>query len=146
MGAIVAGPDGVDTPVHMGSYGIGPTRVVAAIIEASHDDDGIIWPASVTPFDVALANLKPGDDATDAMCDDIETRLENAGLSWLHDDTDNRAGAKFATMDLIGLPVQIIVGPRGAKQGEVEIKNRASGERDTMSVDGLMSMLADRVA
>ena len=145
MGAIVAGPDGVDTPVHMGSYGIGPTRVVAAIIEASHDDDGIIWPASVTPFDVAMANLKPGDDATDAMCADIERRLENAGISYLLDDTDNRAGAKFATMDLIGLPVQIIVGPRGAKDGEVETKIRATGERDTMSVDGLMSMLTARL-
>jgi prolyl-tRNA synthetase len=144
MGAIVAGPDGVDTPVHMGSYGIGPTRVVAAIIEASHDDDGIIWPASVAPFDVALANLKPGDDVTDAMCADIERQLENAGISYLMDDTDNRAGAKFATMDLIGLPVQIIVGPRGAKDGEVETKIRATGERDTMSVDGLMSMLTAR--
>ena len=144
MGAIVAGPDGVDVPVHMGSYGIGPTRVVAAIIEASHDDDGIIWPASVAPFDVALANLKPGDDATDAMCADIESRLTSAGLSYLHDDTDNRAGAKFATMDLIGLPVQIIVGPRGAKTGEVETKIRATGERDTMSVDGLMAMLSSR--
>ncbi len=144
MGAIVAGPDGVDTPVHMGSYGIGPTRVVAAIIEASHDDNGIIWPSSVAPFDVVLANLKPGDDASDAMCADIERRLENAGISYLLDDTDNRAGAKFATMDLIGLPVQIIVGPRGAKDGEVETKIRATGERDTMSVDGLMSMLTAR--
>ncbi len=144
MGAIVAGPDGVDTPVHMGSYGIGPTRVVAAIIEASHDDDGIIWPVSVAPFDVALANLKPGDPATDAICADIESRLENAGMSYLHDDTDNRAGAKFAAMDLIGLPVQIIVGPRGAKDGEVETKIRATGERNTMSVDGLMSMLSAR--
>ena len=141
MGGVVAGPDGVDVPVHMGSYGIGPTRVVAAIIEASHDDDGIIWPKSVTPFDVGLVNLKPGDDKCDAMCADIEARLENAGISCLHDDTDARAGAKFSTMDLIGLPLQIIVGPRGAASGEVEAKERASGDRDTMGVDALMNRL-----
>ncbi len=141
MGAVVAGPDGVEVPVHMGSYGIGPTRVVAAIIEASHDDDGIIWPKSVAPFDVALLNLKAGDGTCDAMCADIEQRLDSAGLSCLHDDTDARAGAKFATMDLIGLPVQVIVGPRGAAAGEVEVKVRATGERETVSVDGLMAML-----
>jgi len=141
MGAVVAGPDGVDVPVHMGSYGIGPTRVVAAIIEASHDENGIIWPKSVAPFDVALVNLKPGDETCDTMCGDIETRLNNAGISYLYDDTDARAGAKFAAMDLIGLPVQIIVGPRGAASGEVEVKDRATGDRDNMGVDGLMTIL-----
>ncbi len=141
MGAVVAGPDGVDVPVHMGSYGIGPTRVVAAIIEASHDENGIIWPRAVAPFDVALVNLKPGDAASDGMCSDIEARLNNAGISYLYDDTDNRAGAKFATMDLIGLPLQIIVGPRGAATGEIELKYRASGDRETLGIDGLMTLL-----
>ena len=113
----------------MGSYGVGVSRLVAAIIEASHDDDGIIWPDSVAPFSVGLINLKPGDETTDEVAEGLMVRLEHAGISVLYDDIDQRAGAKFASMDLIGLPWQLIVGPRGAKSGEVEIKRRATGER-----------------
>ena len=141
MRARVAAADGSEQPVHMGSYGIGVSRLVAAIIEASHDDAGIIWPASVSPFDVGLVNLKPGDDATDEVSEALAVRLERAGKSVLYDDLDARAGAKFATMDLIGLPWQLIVGPRGAASGEAEIKNRATGERQTMSIDAALNFL-----
>ena len=143
MNAKVAGPDGVEVPVHMGSYGVGVSRLLGAIIEAHHDDDGIVWPASVAPFDVGLINLKPGDAATDAACDEIEAQLSAAGLDVLLDDVDTRAGAKFATMDLIGLPWQLVVGPRGLKDGTVELKNRASGERVAMSVQDAVNRLVE---
>jgi prolyl-tRNA synthetase len=141
MGAKVTGPDGVERPVHMGSYGIGPSRLVAAIIEASHDEAGIIWPDSVAPFDVALINLKTGDAATDAACTEIQASLEAAGLTVLYDDRDERPGAKFATADLIGLPWQVIVGPRGLAEGKVEIKRRAGGERETIAPIDLIARL-----
>lgn len=129
MGATVQGPDGKEHAVSMGSYGIGPTRLMAAIIEASHDENGIIWPESVAPFDAVVVNMKPGDAGCDEMAAKLETSLEANGREVLVDDTDQRAGAKFATADLIGVPWQIIVGPRGVAAGEVEIKSRATGER-----------------
>ncbi|MBO6539298.1 MAG: proline--tRNA ligase [Rhizobiaceae bacterium] len=132
MKASVTGPDGKEHFVSMGSYGIGPSRLVAAIIEASHDENGIIWPASVAPFDVALINMKPGDGDCDRIAGEVEAALKSAGMDVLYDDTEQRAGGKFATADLIGLPWQVIVGPRSAAAGEVEIKNRASGERETL--------------
>jgi prolyl-tRNA synthetase len=130
MEARVTGPDGQERDVHMGSYGIGPSRLVAAIIEASHDEQGIIWPAAVAPFDVALLNLKAGDAATDAACARLEKELAARGLDVLHDDRNERPGAKFATADLIGLPWQILVGPKSLAEGKVEVKHRASGERE----------------
>ena len=133
MRAVVAGPDGKEVPVHMGSYGIGPTRLVPAIIEASHDEAGIIWPDAIAPFDVSILNLKPGDSATDRVSGELELALEARGLSCLIDDTDERPGGKFATADLIGLPWQIIVGPKGLAEGKVELKRRATGERVTLS-------------
>ncbi len=141
MGAKVTGPDGKDVPVYMGSYGIGPSRVTAALIEAGHDENGIIWPASVAPFDVGLINLRVGDNATDTACRDLYEKLINAGFDPLYDDTDNRAGGKFALADLIGLPWQLIVGPRGLQNGEVELKERASGERENLSMDATMNKL-----
>jgi prolyl-tRNA synthetase len=135
MGAKVKGPDGVDHEVHMGSYGIGPSRLVAAIIEASHDDDGIIWPESIAPFQVGIINMKAGDEACDKTSNKIYEQLSNAGLEVLYDDTDNRAGAKFATMDLIGIPNQIVVGPRGVEKNEVEVKRRGDAEKITLSPD-----------
>ena len=139
MKASVTGPDGKDHFVSMGSYGIGPTRLVAAIIEASHDENGIIWPESVAPFDIGLINMKPGDAECDRICAEVEAAYEKAGVSVLYDDTDQRAGAKFATMDLIGIPWQVIVGPRGAAAGEVEVKRRATGERHNKSVADLIA-------
>jgi len=137
----VAGADGAEHAVHMGSYGIGVSRLVGAIIEASHDENGIIWPDSVAPFSVGLINLKPGDAVTDEVCDGLLLRLENAGISVLYDDVDQRAGAKFAAMDLIGLPWQVIVGPRGAGTGEVEIKRRATGARESLTIDAAINRL-----
>lgn len=142
MNAKVAGPDGKEHAVHMGSYGIGPSRLVGAIIEASHDENGIIWPESVAPFDLGLINLKSGDAATDTACANIYNSLTKAGLDVLYDDTDQRAGGKFARMDLIGLPNQLIVGPRGLANGEVELKNRASGERQSMSIEAAINNLS----
>ncbi len=139
MGASVTGPDGKEHHVSMGSYGIGPSRLIAAIIEAFHDEAGIIWPESVAPFDIALINMKPGDPACDGVCEDLYARLADAGKEVLYDDTDQRAGGKFATADLIGLPWQVIVGPRGVAAGEVEIKNRRTGERETLSPAALLA-------
>ena len=146
MGAKVAGPDGVERPVHMGSYGVGVSRLLGAIIEASHDDAGIIWPDAVAPFRVGLINLKPGDARVDAECARLHDALEAAGVSVLLDDVDARAGAKFATMDLIGLPWQLVVGPRGLDSGEVELKRRATGERETMTPEAALNRLAATAA
>ncbi len=139
MGAKVQGKDGKEHPVHMGSYGIGPTRLVPAIIEASHDENGIIWPASVAPFDVVIINMKAGDAACDAACEKLYYSPSNAGKDVLYDDTDDRAGQKFATADLIGVPMQIIVGPRSVANGEVEVKDRKTGERETVTVEAAMN-------
>ncbi|TIN05394.1 MAG: proline--tRNA ligase, partial [Mesorhizobium sp.] len=117
-----------------GSYGIGPSRLVAAIIEASHDDNGIIWPEAVAPFNIGLINMKVGDAECDRVCDELYAALTSAGKDVLYDDTDQRPGGKFATADLIGLPWQVIVGPRGVASGEVEIKHRRSGERETLPI------------
>ena len=141
MGAKVAGPDGVDQFVHMGSYGIGVSRLVGAIIEASHDEAGIIWPESVAPFRVGLINLKVGDPKVDQASETLHQRLTNAGITVLYDDLDQRAGAKFASMDLIGLPWQVIVGPKALERGEVEIKRRATGARETLPLDSLVERI-----
>jgi prolyl-tRNA synthetase len=134
MEAKVAGPDGKDHYVSMGSYGIGPSRLIAAIIEASHDENGIIWPEAVAPFQVGIINMKTGDAECDRVSEELYDALTAAGKEVLYDDTDQRSGGKFATADLIGLPWQIIVGPRGVAAGEVEIKNRRTGERETLSI------------
>ncbi|MDA1098546.1 MAG: proline--tRNA ligase [Proteobacteria bacterium] len=139
MGATVMGADGVEVPVEMGSYGIGVSRLVGAIIEASHDDDGIIWPASVAPFHVGLINLKVGDADCDRTVANIYETLRRAGVEVLLDDSDGRAGGKFATMDLIGLPWQMIVGPRGLKSGVVEVKERCTGVRQELSIEAAMT-------
>jgi prolyl-tRNA synthetase len=146
MGAKVQGPDGELTPVEMGSYGIGVSRLVGAIIEASHDDAGMIWPQSVAPFDIGLINLKAGAADTDAACEAYYTRLQNAGFDVLYDDRDDRAGAKFAAMDLIGLPWQLIVGPKSLKVGEVELKERATGARHSLTFDSALTMLTAAAA
>ncbi len=141
MRATVQDADGKEREVHMGSYGIGPTRLAAAIIEASHDDKGIIWPEAVAPFDVALINLKAGDSDTDAACEDAYAKLHATGIDVLYDDTKERPGSKFATAELIGLPRQLIIGPRGLKSGMVELATRATGERDEMTVEAAMNAL-----
>jgi prolyl-tRNA synthetase len=142
MGATVMGPDGVEVSVEMGCYGIGVSRLVAALIEAYHDPAGIKWPEPVAPFALGLINLRPGDAACAALAADLEAKLGRAGIEVLHDDTEESAGAKFAAMDLIGLPWQAIVGPRGAKQGVVELKCRATGERQELSPDALPGRLS----
>jgi len=139
MGLCVAGPDGKNIIPEMGSYGIGVSRMVGAIIEASHDEAGIIWPESVAPFRVAILNLRAGDAATGAVCEDFYAKLAGGALL---DDRDERAGAKFADADLMGMPWQIIVGPKGAAAGRVELKRRATGERHEVSVDDALQVVA----
>ena len=141
MGAVVTGPDGEEVAVEMGSYGIGVSRLVGGIIEASHDDDGIIWPEAVAPFKVGLINLRAADEACTAACNRLYDTLATAGVECLYDDTGGSAGAKFAQMDLIGLPWQLIVGPRGVKAGTVELKNRKTGERDEISAESALARL-----
>ena len=133
MNATVQGPDGKPVAVHMGSHGIGVSRLLGAIIEASHDDKGIIWPEGVTPYHVGIVNLKQGDDVVDAACDALYKEFTVAGLEALYDDRTERAGGKFATMDLIGLPWRIIVGPRGLKNGLVELVSRRTGNNQEMT-------------
>ena len=144
MRAVVNGPDGKETPVFMGSYGIGPSRLVAAIIEANHDDAGIVWPEPVAPFHVGLANLKVGDAATDAACASLYGRLQGAGIDVLYDDRDDRPGAKFATLDLIGVPWQIVIGPKALAEGKVELKRRATGEKVLVSADDAVARVTAR--
>jgi prolyl-tRNA synthetase len=141
MGATVTTAGGETIPVEMGSYGIGVSRLMGAIIEASHDEAGIIWPDSVAPFAVGLINLRVGDAATDKACAELYAKLRGAGVEVLYDDKDERAGAKFSAMDLIGLPWQLIVGPRGLAKGEVELKRRATGERSELSIESALSRL-----
>jgi len=141
MGAMVTGPDGKEHPVHMGSYGIGPSRLVAAAIEASHDEAGIVWPDQIAPFDVALLSLKAGDSAVDAACEGLYRDLQAAGFSVLYDDRDDRPGAKFAAADLIGLPWQVIVGPKSLAEGKIELKRRRTGERELLAIADVIARL-----
>ncbi len=143
MKAVVTGPDGTEQPVHMGSYGIGPTRLVAALIEVFHDDAGIKWPDAVAPFTAAILNLKQGASDTDAACEQLYAALTAKGIDTLYDDLDERPGAKFATADLIGIPWQILIGPRGLAEGKVEVKRRADGSRELMTpADALARLTA----
>jgi len=141
MKSTVTGPDGRETPVHMGSYGIGSSRLVAALIEAFHDENGIIWPQSVAPFDVSLLNLKIGDSGTDETCATLYKALTARSLDVLYDDRDERPGAKFATADLIGSPWQVMVGPKSLAEGKLELKRRKTGERHLLSVEDAVLML-----
>ncbi|MEJ1992969.1 MAG: proline--tRNA ligase [Maritimibacter sp.] len=134
MGATVNDKDGNKVPVHMGSHGIGVSRLVGALIEANHDEKGIIWPEGVTPFHAGIVNLRQGDAETDAACEEIYKELKSVGLEPLYDDREERAGAKFATMDLIGLPWRITVGPRGLKNGVVELTSRRTGESEELAL------------
>ncbi len=144
MKAVVNGPDGKETSVHMGSYGIGPSRLAAALIEANHDEAGPIWPDAVAPFRVGLINLKVGDAATDGASKRIHQALESAGVDVLYDDRDERPGAKFATMDLVGAPHQVIVGPKSLADGKVELKTRRTGERELVSVEAAIDKLGGK--
>ena len=143
MNAGVQGPDGKQVNVHMGSHGIGVSRLVGALIEANHDDKGIIWPEGVTPFHAGIVNLRQGDSATDAACEQVYQGLAAKGLEALYDDRDERAGAKFATMDLIGLPWRVTVGPRGLGNGVVELTSRRSGESEEMSIEAVIARIGE---
>jgi prolyl-tRNA synthetase len=142
MGATVQGPDGKSVPVHMGSHGIGVSRLIGAIIEANHDERGIIWPEGVTPFHAGIVNLKQGDAEADAACEALYASLVALGMEPLYDDRDERAGGKFATMDLIGLPWRITVGPRGLKNGVVELTCRRTGVSEELPPEAAVEKLA----
>jgi len=146
MKANVMNKEGKEVTVKMGSYGIGVSRLVGGIIEAFHDENGIVWPKSVAPFGAGIINLKAGDEGTDAACETIYAALKAAGVDPLYDDKNDRGGQKFARMDLIGLPYQIVVGPRGLKTGEVEVKTRASGERQSLSIEAAIDFITQAFA
>ena len=142
MNAKVITPENSEVPVHMGSHGIGVSRMIGAIIEASHDDNGIIWPEAVTPFGVGIVNLKQGDEETDSACEALYKSTTLLGIDPLYDDRSERAGAKFASMDLIGLPWRITVGPRGLKSGVVELTSRKTGESEELTPELAVEKLA----
>ena len=143
LGATVQDADGNSVAVHMGSHGIGVSRLIGAIIEANHDDKGIIWPEGVTPFHCGIVNLKQGDSEADAACENLYKALIKHGLEPLYDDRNERAGGKFATMDLIGLPWRITVGPRGLKNGVVELTCRRTGESEEMAPEAAVAKVAE---
>lgn len=142
MGATVQNSNGELVPVEMGSYGIGVSRLVGGIIEASHDDNGIIWPEEVAPFKISLLNLKSGDAACDAACEKLYQDYQQNGVEVLYDDRDERAGAKFADADLMGMPWQVTIGPKGVAAGMAEVKNRKTGEKQEISLESAISKLA----
>ena len=142
MRAVVAGPDGVERPVHMGSYGVGVSRLLGALIEANHDEAGMIWPEAVAPFHVVLLNLRVGDAGCDEACAQAYRRLTDRGVETLYDDTAERPGAKFATADLIGVPWRLTVGPKGIAAGEVELKRRDTGEQRSLSLHEALNAIA----
>ena len=141
MKAMVAGADGAEVAIHGGSYGVGVSRLVGAIIEACHDDAGIKWPEAVAPFKAAILNLKQGAADTDAACEQLYRELTAKGVEVLYDDTDQRAGAKFAAADLIGIPWQILVGPKGLAEGKLELKRRSDGARENLSPADVVARL-----
>ena len=143
MGATVQGPDGKPVPVHMGSHGIGVSRLVGALIEANHDENGIIWPESVAPYGVSIVNLKQGNTDTDRVCEELYATLGKAGIEVLYDDREERAGTKFATADLMGAPWRITVGPRGLKDGVVELTSRRTGDAQTLDPQAAVERLKD---
>ncbi len=142
MGATVAGPDGQARPVHMGSYGVGVSRLLGAIIEARHDEAGMIWPDAVAPFHISLLNLRVGDANCDAACEEAYRRLSDRGVEVLYDDTAERPGGKFATADLIGTPWRLTIGPKGIAAGEVELKRRDTGETRALSLHDALNAVA----
>jgi prolyl-tRNA synthetase len=141
MKALVAGADGAEVAIHGGSYGVGVSRLVGAIIEACHDDAGIKWPEAVAPFKAVILNLKQGAEDTDAACEKLYRELSAKGVEVLYDDTDQRAGAKFAAADLIGIPWQILVGPKGLAEGKLEVKRRSDGTRENLSPADVVARL-----
>jgi prolyl-tRNA synthetase len=142
MKALVAGPDGAEVAIHGGSYGVGVSRLLGAIIEACHDDAGIKWPEAVAPFKAVILNLKQGSADTDGACERLYRELTAKGVEVLYDDTDQRAGAKFAAADLIGIPWQILVGPKGLAEGKLELKRRGDGARENLSPAEVLTRLA----
>jgi len=141
MGLKVSGADGSMVTPMMGSYGVGVSRLVGAIIEASHDEAGIIWPEPVAPWRVGLVTMRADDEATTAAADDLYAKLNAAGVETLFDDRDERGGVKLGSMDLIGLPWQLVVGPRGVASGTVELKRRSTGEREELSIESALARL-----
>jgi prolyl-tRNA synthetase len=145
MNVNVMGGEGKEIRVQMGTYGIGVSRLVGAIIEANHDANGIIWPESVAPFDVGIINIRFGDEGCDRACEALYAQLQAAGASVLFDDTDRRGGEKFAGMDLIGVPWQIVIGPRSAAEGKVEIKHRRTGEKSELATADAVAMILEKL-
>ncbi len=145
MSASVTGPDGQETMLQMGSYGIGVSRLVGAAIEASHDDKGIVWPLEIAPFKVAVVSLRPGDAEVETACEAAYEQLQSAGVDTLYDDTGERPGAKFATLELIGIPVLVVVGPKGLAKGVVEIRQRKTGDTEELGLEAAVARVRELI-
>jgi prolyl-tRNA synthetase len=141
MEASVMGPNGEKIYPNMGSYGIGASRVVAAAIEANHDQNGIIWPKELAPFQIALINVRSGDELCDKVCEEIYNKFQEQNIEVIYDDTKTSLGQKFSIADLIGIPTQIIVGPKSAAAGKVEVKDRKSGEKNEIEISEILNFL-----
>ena len=141
LGLKVADKDGSLKPLHMGSYGIGVSRVFAGIIEACHDEKGIVFPSSVAPFDVGLVNVSVKDENCTKTCDEYYETLQNNDIEVAYDDRDIGAGAKFSDMELIGLPWVIVVGKKSIEKGLVELKNRTTGQTQDLSFEQAINIV-----
>lgn len=145
MGATFMDEDGKEKPLIMGCYGVGVSRTLAAIVEQHNDENGIIWPVSVAPYEVSVIPLDPKKEDCAKATDRLVQELLNAGLDVVVDDRDERPGFKFADNDLMGFPYQIVIGKRGLKNGTFELKDRATGEREDISIDEAAAIVAARV-
>jgi prolyl-tRNA synthetase len=141
MGLKVSGRDGSSVTPMMGSYGVGVSRLVGAIIEASHDEAGIIWPEAVAPWRVGIVTMRQDDENTVVAAESLYEQLRETSVDVLYDDRDERGGVKLGSMDLIGLPWQVVVGPRGIATGTVELKRRSTGERQELSIESALARL-----
>src|SRR5204863_9862481 len=137
LGATFLDEDGTEKPLVMGSYGIGPGRVMAAAVEQHHDEQGIVWPRSIAPYDVHVVAL-PG---VEAQAEQAAQALDGAGLDVLLDDRDQRAGEKFADADLIGCPIRVTVGKKTVEDGAVDVRRRETGEEQRVSLGELGSVV-----
>ena len=145
LGANIIDDTGANVPVHMGSYGIGVSRLLGAIIEAHHDDKGIIWPSAIAPFQLGIVNVKPADTETSAAAETLIEAANNAGIEVLYDDRDQRAGVKFAEMELLGIPWRVVVSPKALEAGSFEVTERKTGQSHQMALNDIVTFLSEQI-
>ncbi len=145
MNAFVSDAKGNNIPVYMGSYGIGISRLVSAIIEVYHDDKGILWPTSIAPFQIGIINLGKNDEECLQASEKIYNELKENNFDIIYDDRDESVGKKYADMDLIGVPFQIIIGPRDLKRNNCELKDRKNDNKVCIDIKNVVTELSNRI-